>query len=526
MHSEIEILSSKIYAELASFFPIACTSDEFFYFPQAKVPDSKWDVWDRFSTDIVSEVVKKLSSWETELDSLLMGIPSCSSGEDMKIRLLKQVVRTLGEQLSMIRTWETQPSFYLTITCAGLSEALGTGRAEASHRARTLPDFLDQAVRNFKEVPKLYRDLGMEMIPGVREYLISLLPQLPELKSSLAALDRFEACLSHLKVRKGPVLAEDKLARVIDTHINTGMDIREVNDVLDLEIEAMTRGLEKEARKIGFSDWLAGYDSIPLPKTGSQGLTGMYRDQVESLGRFCVSSGLVDEALFQGNSVRVMPVPGYLSAIRAASAYSILPGHPPSGGVFYVINANDPAEAQKNYHREYRILSAHETWPGHHLLDISRWSLQSPLLRPVEQPIFYEGWACFAEEFLWLTGYLSDSRDRIMLLKRRLWRAVRGKADLGLRSGTMNMGEAVQDLIRTGMTPDQAWSSVRKYSLNPGYQLCYTLGLRTFLDLFHGYGENHPDRFVRRVLSRGEISFKALERSFKHPHPLNHDAKP
>ena len=57
---------------------------------------------------------------------------------------------------------------------------------------------------------------------------------------------------------------------------------------------------------------------------------------------------------------------------------------------------------------------------------------------------------------------------------------------------------------------EPATSSVGKYTLNPGYQLCYTLGLRRFLDLFDRYGRDNLQDFVQTVLNQGEILFADL----------------
>jgi hypothetical protein len=61
----------------------------------------------------------------------------------------------------------------------------------------------------------------------------------------------------------------------------------------------------------------------------------------------------------------------------------------------------------------------------------------------------------------------------------------------------------------------QAMSSVRKYPLNPGYQLCYTIGLRRFLSLFDRYAHDHLQNYIRTVLSQGEIHFSDLEKILK-----------
>ncbi len=518
MPSTIETIGSKIYTAIARSFPVVSASDEFYYYPQVMSSDPDWGLWDRFSPDFIDHFVRELSLWENEIDQLISEpFPSDagkhSEADHSEIRVLKKVTQTLLEHLDRTRVWETQPSFYLTITCLGLAEAMESGLPEAHQRARTLPAFLDQSGRNLKSVPIIFRDIGLEMIRDTRAYLIMLLPVLPELSSAVKALDRFEQNLKILAVRSEFVLPKEQLDRIIQTHINCGMDIQEANNALDFEIESITRVLEAEAKHRGHATWQAWYTaSIGLPTMGNDGLVGLYRDEVTRLGLHYKDFGLVTDRFYRTNPVKVMPVPGYLSAIRAASSYSISPGHPPSGGTFYVINAHDPEEAKKDYNREYRILSAHETWPGHHLLDICRWSLKSPILRAVEQPVFYEGWACFAEEMLCLSGYVSDPQERLIVAKRRLWRAIRGKVDLGLQTGTMTMAEAVSHLTRTGMTHEQGWSSARKYLLNPGYQLCYTLGLKHFLSLFDRYGKNNLVKFARIVLNQGEICFNDLER--------------
>jgi uncharacterized protein (DUF885 family) len=161
------------------------------------------------------------------------------------------------------------------------------------------------------------------------------------------------------------------------------------------------------------------------------------------------------------------------------------------------------------------MLSAHETYPGHHLLDSSRGRLVRSIRRYIEQPLFYEGWACFAEEMMKITKYFSSPADCLLLAKRRLWRAIRGKIDIGLQTGTMDIETAAGYLQKAGISKEQAISSARKYPLNPGYQVCYTLGLRQFLSLYEKYGQDNLQKFVRTILDQGEIRFTDLETVFK-----------
>jgi len=292
------------------------------------------------------------------------------------------------------------------------------------------------------------------------------------------------------------------------------MDIPEINHVLDREIEEMKQVLEREAQNIvsGQASWAEALKSIPMPAVGKEGLLGLYRSEVEKMSQHCLEQGLVSPEMVSSSPVRVAPMPPFLAAIRTASSYSIPPRHPPQGGTFYIFNTDVPDEARKEYHREYRMLAAHETYPGHHLLDSSRWSLKRACRRVIEQPIFYEGWACFAEELMILSGYFSSPGDRLLLAKRRLWRAMRGKVDIGLQTGTMDISTAAEYLQETGISRERAISSARKYPLNPGYQLCYTLGLHRFIGFFNHYGRHNLPDFVGPVLNQGEIQFADLEK--------------
>jgi uncharacterized protein (DUF885 family) len=219
----------------------------------------------------------------------------------------------------------------------------------------------------------------------------------------------------------------------------------------------------------------------------------------------------VSPELISSCPVNVLPIPSFMSAIRVGASYSIPPGHPPAGGRFYISSKHSSKQARQASLREYRMTCAHETYPGHHLLDSSRWNLRRPLRRNIEYPLFYEGWACFAEELMQLTGYFTNSIDRLLLARRKLTHAIRGKVDIGLQTGAMDFAAAARHLEEAGIGKSRAMLLVRKYALNPGYQLCYTIGLQRFLGLWRQYGVTQPAEFVQTILNQGEILFTDLE---------------
>jgi hypothetical protein len=515
-----ETICQEMFGELAQNFPVSCASDEFFYFPQVKIPEHDWSVWDRFSPETVAEFTKRLSGWEGRFDRL--SISEKDPDALAEISLYKKTARTLREQLSDVRTWERQPTFYLTLVCIGLAEALMDEDPGAKHdRAGTLAEFLDEVSHNLTDVPLLFRDLGLQMVSDTRNYLAYLSQELTELMPAFDALERFNERLITVLTRKDFLLPRDLLERIFRFHFSCDMGMDEVAEELDEEIRKMEAILEREAGSLSKRSgpgpetrrkWSDVLESIPIPALGEEGIVGFYRDEVARLAAHCINEGWVSKDFVASCPVRVAPMPPSLSAIRTASSYSITPKHPPSGGVFYIINAHVSDEAYRENYREYRMLCAHETYPGHHLLDASRWSMENPFLRTVEQPLFYEGWACFSEKLMKETNYYTDPADSMFLAKRRLWHAIRGKVDIGLQTGTMDIPAAAEYLKRSGISMERARSSARRYPLNPGYQQCYTIGERRFRKLFEKYGRNNLQTFVTTILGGGEIAFADLEK--------------
>ena len=116
-----EIFSS--FADtLARRFPIACASDEFYYFPQVTIKNPDGRKWDDFSIETVMDTVTRLKKWEVSLDRL--SPQSVDFTANIDCRLLTKIIRTLKEQLESVRTWQTQPTSYLIIACVGMTEAL------------------------------------------------------------------------------------------------------------------------------------------------------------------------------------------------------------------------------------------------------------------------------------------------------------------------------------------------------------------------------------------------------------------
>ena len=506
----VEAIASKIFETLARVFPVCTMSDEFYYFPQVPAPNRHWSEWDDFSASTIQSLVHSISHWEDELTRCAKGENSLNLSIDISI--LRRIICTIREELTQVRFHEAQPTHYLTIASIGLAQALDQDLDVWHERVKNLPSFLDHARANLKQIPALFRDLGLEMLCETEAWIASLKPMRPGLTPVLEALRRFGDHLRHVSTTRDFRLDRELLERIVSHHMGCGMNIEEVCHELEREIQEAEAIMTREANRLSQGEsWPEALDSMSPPSLPDDGLVGLYRETVLKLGRHCVKQGLITEDLFISCPVLVEPVPSYLSAIRSASSYSLPPGHPPKGGTFFVINAHAPKEPIKPPPLDYQMVAAHETYPGHHLLDTYRWNLDRVLRRHIEFPLFYEGWACFAEELMAHTGYFQGPANHLLLAKRRLWRAIRGKVDLKIQTGRRDLSNAADLLTPLGISRKQALSTVRRYALSPGYQLCYTMGLRFMRDLYRCFGKNNPKEFALKVLGQGEIGFDNLE---------------
>ena len=509
-NSNLARLAGDIFDSLAAQFPICMASDEFHFFPQARTEAFDWTRWDDFSAAALANTIDRLAQWGHELGRHMS--PPLSSAEAIDAAMLRRVVKTLGDQLALARVHETQPTFYLTIVGIGLAEAFEAGSQALKARLQNLPAFLDQAGRNLNFVPRLFRNLGLEMLVKQQKWLNSL----SLLKAYQTPINNAYHRLS-ARLRQAPVYEDflpsvELYEKIAFDHMGCLLKPNDIAHELKREIEETRSILEQSAATIqpGRS-WQAVIDDLPRPSMPPGGTRELYQKTISELARHCSAQGLITMDFVQQCPVTVEGIPDYMRPVRSNAAYSMPPVHPPRGGTFFFLDTGEKISM------DYRLLAAHETFPGHHLLDTCRWRHERPIRRHIEFPIFYEGWASFADELMFETGFFSGPVDRMLMAKRRFWRAMRGQVDFDIHMRRRTLDEAAALLASEGMTLDQAMAMVQRYSLKPGYQLSYTIGRCRFHRLYDAYcrPEKNPIAFACRVLAQGEIGFNHLEQELR-----------
>jgi hypothetical protein len=515
-NSPLQDIILEFYTYLARRFPVCCWSDEFVFFPQAVGDRTDWSLWDDLSPGSVEDAVVNLRWFRGRL-SEFRNSENCDTGGGRElVSVMVWVIRNLEEQLTLVKTHATQPTFALTVATVGLIQALQSGEDKAwSQRLRTLPWFLGKAFESLSAVPELYRDLGMEMAGGFARWLQSFEPKALT-GPALESIDNYAKKLSRLPVNREFGLTPDLLERVVNVHTGSALTLNEA--LRELEDEAVVTGqlLTAEAGNLGYgSDWESGYYAIAGEAVSKDGREGLLRKEIKRLREHCLRYGLMGEDRPEGDMLSIELLPSSLASVRAADSYNAKPGYPFQGGVFYIFGGGSLGRSTGPIHPVYRMTAAHEVYPGHHLLDLSRWSNSKPALRPIEYPLFYEGWACFGEDLMLSTRAFDREYDRLILLRRRLRHALRGRTDLLLHSGGLSLDQAAGELVMAGFSKEMAIKTVRKYALRPAYQMCYTIGRRRFQRLFDYYGHGDVSGFVNTVLSKGEVLFEDLERVLK-----------
>ncbi|MEW6659331.1 MAG: DUF885 family protein [Thermodesulfobacteriota bacterium] len=427
--------------------------------------------------------------------------------------------------------WGRDPFFYLKAAALAWAPILaGTPRLEPRDEEK-LGELLAQVARLFICAPEQIKALNLptrllsdgafadacrffdEVLPG---FLVargftgrSLGRRLTEVSRKLR---RFGEKVSALPAAAPYSRGEEGLLEILTQSWGWDHGLDAAAAILETEIAACRAALADAAAGLNPRvTWAEALESLPLPDHRG-GLLSLYRREIERLWAFWSRSPVLRPP--QGR-VEVAATPLYLRSLRSSASYAA-PWGPPgeTPGYFYV----SPDMEDRGHHlRHCRFLSAHETVPGHHFLDTVRVSLPGPVARQYESPLYYEGWACYAETLLLSEGYLEGKPgDLLVGWQRRLWRALRGQVDLELHRGRWDLEAGCRRLDQAGYPPGTSRLQVLQLALNPGYQLCYTLGLREILRLRQEYAPSLGlARFHDVLLDGGQLPFPWMEKRLK-----------
>jgi uncharacterized protein (DUF885 family) len=189
-------------------------------------------------------------------------------------------------------------------------------------------------------------------------------------------------------------------------------------------------------------------------------------------------------------------------------------------GYYYVTPVSDDELLREHNWVGLENTSVHESYPGHHLQFSVANSIPSASTLPRlmnESSVFYEGWALYCEQLMQEQGFLGSKQHRFVMLKDRLWRALRIIIDVKTQTGKMSYDEAADLMVRELHFPRaQACGDLNWYSQSPTGPMGYALGW-SIINRLRGRERSRLGsdfnlrQFHDRLLSAGSISLPLVE---------------
>jgi uncharacterized protein (DUF885 family) len=250
------------------------------------------------------------------------------------------------------------------------------------------------------------------------------------------------------------------------------------------------------------------------------GVLAAYRTAMEGARQFVRDKKLV--SFPPKEELHVVPTPEFRRHEIPFAAYlSPSPKDPDQVGYYYVTPVSEDELLREHNWVGLENTSVHESYPGHHLQFSVANSLPAASTLPRlmnESSVFYEGWALYCEQLMQEQGFLKTKEHRFVMLKDRLWRALRIIIDVKTQTAEMTYDQAADIMVRELHFPRaQACGDLNWYSQSPAVPMGYALGWSIINRLREREqtrlsGKFSLSEFHDKLLSAGSISLPLVER--------------
>lgn len=541
MNENVYDMVSQYFRYLAMTFPVMCASDEFHFLPRAENARNYYHRMESLHADDIEEVISKIKDFWKAFSMLENQETDLETRFD--IRLVKANISGILIELETKKIWRYSPLLYLKIAFIGLDHAITKplGRpddfAERFYgRLSTIPLLFHNAMVNISTVPETYHQLSLAMVSDAKDYVNEIKKtvgnmitdgmcdvNLVVLDNLFSSMEIFRNFLQAVTIVPDHHISLNSLELSLKDHFVTQRSLDEIYDIGVNEYNKIKNDLDGLASQIDpGKSWQELYHEF-MPMTGEDmDVLSLYRSEMEKMRLFFsehfFSKDLADPA------VEIQKTPTYLRSVRGTASFGAALTADSTDISYFFITTQLPKTntkesdvlLKKRLHKEYKFLTAHETIPGHHLIDSVRRGIDNPVRRQIESPLFYEGWASYVESLLEDIGYVDTPMDCLIEKKRELWRAARCQIDAGIPAGKLTIDDAMNLLATVGFSAEEAKRQVNRFRLNPGYQLCYTLGAYEIVELKKKFCSSlGKERFHRFFLEGGQLPFGWIEERFE-----------
>ena len=403
---------------------------------------------------------------------------------------------------------------------AAIPDSLRGARARLSTTPATVvPVWLRSAVEQCEIGAGFIRDLGRHRL--ISEMFSNPARLQPLFDDASHALDEFAQFLRRdiLPGATGDfAVGRDRFNRLLKENHFFDVSADEMlvfGERLLAETEADLKAQAEDMHEGG--DINALLDEVRGRHPGPEKLLDAYRKRMRDAYKWLQQHDLV--TLPESESLHIQDTPGFLKPLIPFAAYEPpMPCNPKQRGLYYVTTSDD--EALLAEHNEYSIdlTSVHESYPGHHLQFVTaNIHHAGNMTRSIHASAsLYEGWALYCEDLMQEQGFLDRKEHRFIMLRDRLWRALRVIIDVKIHTQGMSIAEAVTLMIdRLGFDQQQAEGELAWYSSAPTVPLCYATGYE-LIKAVREYQQRKDDfnlkAFHDALLQQGSIALPLVIR--------------
>lgn len=284
-------------------------------------------------------------------------------------------------------------------------------------------------------------------------------------------------------------------------------------------VEETEKELLQQSEKIcGEQDINKALDQIRAKHPDASQLLDSYRKKMQTAHAWLLKADIV--TVPDKQSLKVLQTPEFMRDLIPFAAYEPpMPQDKDQRGLYYVTTVEDETLLAEHNQFSIDLTSAHEAFPGHHLqFVVANQSHNSNVTRLLNASAsMYEGWALYCEQLVFEQGLYDKKEHYFILLRDRLWRALRIIIDVKIHTGQFSFDDAVNLLVdKLGFDVSQARSEVSWYSNSAATPLCYAIGREIILKARESAGATDKSKlkeFHDALLSQGSIALPLVVQS-------------
>ena len=214
------------------------------------------------------------------------------------------------------------------------------------------------------------------------------------------------------------------------------------------------------------------------PQAKGEHLMNAYRSRMQAAHDFVADNSLV--TIPETQALKVMETPLFLRHEIPFAAYEE-PAYkdPQQQGYYYVTPVKSEGHLLEHNWASIDLTCVHEAFPGHHLQFVTaNTNPENSLPRLLNSSAtLYEGWALYCENMMQEEGFLNKPEHHFIMLRDRLWRALRVMLDVELHTQNLTIDKAAQRMCdELGFSIDQAKADLSWYSQSPTVPMSYAVG--------------------------------------------------